>query len=64
MAFNHLQVSVSESVTWTLYDAGPKEVFSPIIFLPPVAGQADVFFKQLLNLSAFGYRAISVQKTS
>ena len=28
--------------------------------LPPVCGTADVFFRQLLDLSAVGYRVISV----
>ena len=46
---------------WTLYDAGPKEVRCPIIFLPPASGTADIFYKQLLTLSGLGYRVISVE---
>lgn len=46
--------------TWVLYDAGPRNVKSPLVCLPPVCGSADVFFKQLMHLSAKGYRIISV----
>ena len=46
--------------TWVVYDAGPRQVRSPIVCLPPVCGTADVFFRQLLDLSAVGYRIISV----
>ena len=45
---------------WVLYDAGPRHVRSPLICLPPVCGTADVFFRQLLELSQSGYRVISV----
>ena len=45
---------------WVLYDAGPKHVKSPLICLPPVCGTADVFFQQMMQLSAKGYRVISV----
>ena len=45
---------------WSLYDAGPKSVRCPIMFLPPASGRADVFFKQILGLSATGYRVIGV----
>ena len=43
-----------------MYDAGPRNVKSPLICLPPVCGTADVFFKQLTTLSQRGYRVISV----
>ena len=57
-----MQVCVDEngSQTWTLYDAGPKTVRCPLVCLPPVSGRADTFFKQVLPLSARGYRVISV----
>ena len=45
---------------WTLYDAGPKAVRSPIMFLPPASGKADVFFKQIIVLSTAGYRVVAV----
>ncbi|XP_048735832.1 uncharacterized protein LOC125651303 [Ostrea edulis] len=46
---------------WKLYDAGPKQVKCPIICFPPASGTSDVFYKQLLALSAVGYRVISVE---
>ena len=45
-----------------MYDAGPKTVRCPIVFLPPASGTADIFFKQLLALSSAGYRVMSVSK--
>ena len=54
-------VDDDDSKVWKLYDAGPKSVKCPIICFPPASGTADVFFKQLLALSAVGYRIISVE---
>jgi hypothetical protein len=34
----------------------------PLVCLPPVSGTADVFFKQILALSAKGIRVIAVRK--
>jgi len=45
---------------WTVYDVGSKYVRCPLVCMPPVSGRADVFFKQLLALSASGYRVIAV----
>lgn len=45
---------------WIIYDAGPKTIKSPLVFLPPVSGTADVFFRQILTLSSLGFRVISV----
>lgn len=45
---------------WKIYDSGPKTVQCPLVCLPPVSGTADVFFKQILGLSAKGIRVISV----
>ena len=54
-------VDVSETEkTWKVYDTGPRHVRCPLICIPPVSGTADVYFKQLLNLSVHGYRVISV----
>ncbi|XP_046862654.1 maspardin-like [Xenia sp. Carnegie-2017] len=47
--------------SWTIYDAGPRNVRCPLICLPPVSGTADIFFKQILSLSSLGYRVISVE---
>ena len=49
---------------WVVYDAGPRHVHSPLVCLPPVCGTADVFFRQLLNLSQAGYRVISVNNNT
>ncbi|XP_068212331.1 maspardin-like [Palaemon carinicauda] len=46
---------------WKLYDAGPRCVRSPLVCLPPVSGTADAFYKQMLPLTARGYRVISVE---
>lgn len=46
---------------WTLYDAGPRNITCPLVCLPPVSGTADVFFNQVMALSARGYRVIAVQ---
>ena len=58
-----LQIIVDDddSKVWSLYDAGPKSIRCPIIFLPPVSGTAEVFFQQLLALTGWGYRVISVR---
>lgn len=46
---------------WKIYDSGPKTVQCPLVCLPPVSGTADVFFKQILGLSAKGIRVISAE---
>ena len=43
-----------------MYDAGPRSVKCPLICFPPASGTADVFFRQILALSAVGYRVIAV----
>jgi len=47
---------------WAVYDIGSKHVRCPLICMPPVSGRADVFFKQLLAMSAAGYRVIAVSQ--
>ncbi|XP_054714491.1 maspardin-like [Uloborus diversus] len=54
-------VDEDPSKVWTIYDAGPRNITCPLICLPPVSGTADVFFNQLISLSAKGYRVIAVQ---
>ncbi len=51
-----------EDKVWIVYDAGPKTVRCPLVFLPPASGTADVFFKQILALSSLGYRVMSVSE--
>uniref|UniRef100_A0A914UNE3 Maspardin n=1 Tax=Plectus sambesii TaxID=2011161 RepID=A0A914UNE3_9BILA len=46
---------------WVSFDAGPKSVRCPLVFLPPVCGGADCFYKQLIALSAKGYRVIALE---
>ncbi|XP_050523425.1 maspardin-like [Daktulosphaira vitifoliae] len=46
---------------WRVYDSGPRSVETPLIFLHPVSGTAEIYFKQLLTLSAKGYRVISAE---
>eukprot|EP00794_Sanderia_malayensis_P009862 gene9861-10872_t len=50
-----------EDKVWVVYDAGPKSVRCPLVFLPPASGTADIFFKQILALSSLGYRAMSLE---
>uniref|UniRef100_A0A3B3UXR6 Maspardin n=1 Tax=Poecilia latipinna TaxID=48699 RepID=A0A3B3UXR6_9TELE len=54
-------VDDDDSKVWSLYDAGPKSIRCPIIFLPPVSGTAEVFFQQVQALTGWGYRVISLQ---
>lgn len=56
------RVAVDEDASkeWMLYDSGPRDVTCPVLFFPPVAGTAELFFKQLVHLSQRGYRVISV----
>ncbi|KAL7980181.1 hypothetical protein Chor_001449 [Crotalus horridus] len=54
-------VDDDDSKIWSLYDAGPRNIRCPLIFLPPVSGTADVFFQQILALSGWGYRVIALQ---
>ncbi|XP_077905600.1 maspardin isoform X3 [Ictidomys tridecemlineatus] len=52
-------VDDDDSKIWSLYDAGPRSIRCPLIFLPPVSGTADVFFRQILALTGWGYRVIA-----
>uniref|UniRef100_A0A8B7URC8 Maspardin n=1 Tax=Castor canadensis TaxID=51338 RepID=A0A8B7URC8_CASCN len=54
-------VDDDDSKIWSLYDAGPRSIRCPLIFLPPVSGTADVFFQQILALTGWGYRVIALQ---
>lgn len=51
--------SVREEI-WCIYDAGPRSIRCPLIFLPPVSSTADIFFRQILYLASLGYRVIAV----
>ncbi|RWS31130.1 Maspardin-like protein [Leptotrombidium deliense] len=54
-------VDEDSSKVWTLYDSGPRSVHSPLLCFPPVSGTADVFFLQLMSLTAKGCRVIALQ---
>ncbi|OXA61773.1 maspardin [Folsomia candida] len=56
-----LAVDTDASKTWKLYDAGPRQVTSPLVCLAPVSGTADIFYKQMLYLTARGIRVLSVE---
>lgn len=58
--FFQIIVDDDDSKVWSLYDAGPRSIRCPLIFLPPVSGTADVFFQQILALTGWGYRVIAV----
>eukprot|EP00043_Microstomoeca_roanoka_P001343 m.32221 g.32221 ORF g.32221 m.32221 type:complete len:375 (+) comp10764_c1_seq1:174-1298(+) len=45
--------------TWKLFDYGPKDSVCPLVFFPPVSGTADVFFRQIISLTAEGFRCIA-----
>ncbi|XP_065059614.1 maspardin-like [Rhopilema esculentum] len=50
-----------EDKIWIVFDAGPKSVRCPLIFLPPASGTGDIFFKQILALSSLGYRVMALE---
>ncbi|KAG8191080.1 hypothetical protein JTE90_008394 [Oedothorax gibbosus] len=54
-------VDEDSSKVWSIYDAGPRTITCPLVCLPPVSGTADIFYNQIMSLSAKGYRVISVQ---
>ncbi|XP_043239043.1 maspardin-like [Amphibalanus amphitrite] len=60
VALKSVIVDHDDTKVWRLYDVGPRSVSCPIVFLPPLSGTADVFFRQLLSLSSRGYRVLSV----
>lgn len=62
--FLQIIVDDDDSKIWSLYDAGPRSIRCPLIFLPPVSGTADVFFRQILALTGWGYRVIAVSITT
>jgi len=54
-------VDPNSDKVWKIYDSGPKTNRTPLICLPPVCGTADIYFKQILGLSAKGVRVISAE---
>ncbi|XP_043253101.1 maspardin-like [Colletes gigas] len=56
-----IAIDVDSMQGWKVYDSSPKTIKCPLICLPPASGTADIFFRQILGLSAKGYRIISVE---
>ncbi|CAL8121966.1 unnamed protein product [Orchesella dallaii] len=54
-------VEADGSKEWKVYDAGPRSVRTPLLCIGPACSSAEVFFRQLLNLTARGYRVMSVE---
>jgi pimeloyl-ACP methyl ester carboxylesterase len=57
----HTVVYLRKEFTYRLYDHGPRTVKCPIVFLPPVSGTGDVWFRQLMPLAAQGFRCIALE---
>lgn len=60
IALKKVIVDDDNDKVWSYYEAGPKDVRCPIVFLPPVSGTADTFFSQIQYLSSRGHRVLSV----
>lgn len=60
IALKRVVVDDDTDKVWSYYEAGPKDVKCPVIFLPPVSGTADVFFYQIQYLVERGHRVLSV----
>lgn len=58
--FGQRAVDSNPDVFWRYYDHGPRDVKSPLLFLPQVGGTAETFFKQIVTLGTLGYRVLAV----
>ncbi|EDQ89945.1 uncharacterized protein MONBRDRAFT_7702 [Monosiga brevicollis MX1] len=57
----HISVQIGkQTFTWRLFDHGPRTIKNPIVFLPPVSGTADVWFRQMMPLASLGFRSIAL----
>eukprot|EP00190_Bangiopsis_sp_CCMP1999_P004188 CAMPEP_0198734648 /NCGR_PEP_ID=MMETSP1475-20131203/54173_1 /TAXON_ID= ORGANISM="Unidentified sp., Strain CCMP1999" /NCGR_SAMPLE_ID=MMETSP1475 /ASSEMBLY_ACC=CAM_ASM_001111 /LENGTH=542 /DNA_ID=CAMNT_0044498161 /DNA_START=121 /DNA_END=1746 /DNA_ORIENTATION=- len=56
-----MPVGTAQPKTWTFFDWGPTEYPEPLLFLHDAPGAADVFFQQVLELGARGYRVIAAE---
>ena len=56
------QIVVDDDSTksWKLFDSGPRSISCPLVCLPPVGSGAEVFYKQIMFLTALGYRVIAL----
>ncbi|XP_065578788.1 maspardin-like isoform X2 [Artemia franciscana] len=55
-----IHLRCSYQIVWSIFDSGPRTCRCPLVCLPSVSGTADVFFFQVLALSAKGLRVITV----
>uniref|UniRef100_A0A1I8J7W8 Maspardin n=1 Tax=Macrostomum lignano TaxID=282301 RepID=A0A1I8J7W8_9PLAT len=60
VAHRRVVVDDDDSLEWSMYDAGPRHVRCPLVCLPPCSGTAEVFFRQVLYLTSFGFRVIAL----
>ncbi|XP_014676977.1 PREDICTED: maspardin-like [Priapulus caudatus] len=56
-----LVVDDDDTKEWKLFDSGPRSVACPLLCLPPASGTADIFYKQIVALTALGYRVIAAE---
>jgi len=63
VAMQRKSVGIQKQYVWEYFDCGVQKGGSPIplIMLPGAGGSSDCFFKQVLGLSAKGFRVISVK---
>ena len=53
-----VSADVSSSAEWR---PGFESRAYPVLFLPPLSGRAEAYFRQLTPLAALGFRALSVE---
>jgi len=56
-----ISVESDGSKVWQVYDAGPRNVRTPLVCLSPASGTADVFYQQILGLTSRGIRVMAVE---
>lgn len=61
VALKRFAVDDDGNKEWAVFECGPKDSDTPVVFLPPVSGSADIFFRQLIYLSDRGFRVISTE---
>eukprot|EP00736_Rhodelphis_marinus_P008052 Rmarinus@m.5646 len=57
---NKICVDIGTDLEWTFFDCGRRDK-PPLVCLPGASGTAECFYKQMLALSARGYRVIAAQ---
>eukprot|EP00761_Pharyngomonas_kirbyi_P006955 gb/GECH01006964.1/.p1 GENE.gb/GECH01006964.1/~~gb/GECH01006964.1/.p1 ORF type:complete len:400 (+),score=101.41 gb/GECH01006964.1/:1-1200(+) len=59
VALRKVSTNLPEPATWTYQEWGPKQLI-PLILLPGVCGNSEIFFQQLTTLGAKGYHVVAV----